>query len=80
MDVNQLKLTEQLKESFDQFIKTKQQILSINNIYNEETNADLGEYARYVIKEGKIGEKRNLINGLNLKIYIHNSDLVLKKF
>lgn len=61
MDVNQLKLTEQLKEGFDQFIKTKQQILSINNIYNEETNTDLGEYARYVIKEGKIAEKRNLI-------------------
>lgn len=80
LDTNQLKLSEQLKESFDQFIKTKQQILSLNNIYNEETNADLEEYARYVIKEGKITEKRNLINGLNLKIYIHNKDLVLKKF
>nr|MCW1949656.1 recombinase family protein [Candidatus Shapirobacteria bacterium] len=29
LDVNQLKLTEQLKEGFEQFIKTKQQILSI---------------------------------------------------
>jgi len=81
IDQDKLNLNEKLKFDLENFTKTKKEILSSNNIYNEENiDPDLGEYARYILKEGTITDKRNLITGLNLEIYLHNRDFVLEKF
>lgn len=81
IDQDKLNLNEKLKFDLENFTKTKKEILSSNNIYNEENiDPDLGEYTRYIFKEGTITDKRNLITGLNLEIYLHNRDFVLEKF
>jgi len=51
-----------------------------NHIFLEDQKIDLTEYARYVSRERIITAKRNLITGLNLEIYLHNKELVLKQF
>ena len=81
LDQNKLNLNGKLKFDLENFTKTKKEILSSNYIYSEENiDPDLGEYARYILKEGTITDKRNLITGLNLEIYLHDKHLVLEKF
>ncbi len=80
LDVQKLNLSEQLKLDLENFTKTKKEILILNNIFPEDQKIDLTEYARYVLREGTITAKRNLIIGLNLDIYLHNKELVLKQF
>lgn len=79
LDIKELHLSEQLKADLENFTKTKKEILILNNIFPEDQQIDLTEYARYVLREGTITAKRNLITGLNLEIYIHNKELVLKQ-
>lgn len=80
LDINKLNLSEQLKLDLENFTKTKKEILILNNIFPEDKEIDLAEYARYILRDGTITEKRNLITGLNLEIYLHNKELVLKQF
>ena len=80
LDIKKLNLSEQLKLDLENFTKTKKEILILNNIFPEDQQTDLAEYARYVLREGTITVKRNLVIGLNLKIYLHNKELVLKQF
>jgi len=79
LDINKLNLSERLKLDLENFTKTKREILILNNIFSEE-EINLTEYSRYILRDGTITEKRNLITGLNLEIYLHNKELVLKQF
>ncbi len=80
LDIQKLNLGEQLKLDLENFTKTKKEILILNNIFPEDQKVDLTEYARYVLREGTITAKRNLITGLNINILIHNKELVIKQF
>ena len=80
LDIKELHLSEQLKADLENFSKTKNEILVLNNIFPEDKEIDLAEYARYILRDGSITEKRNFIIGLNLDIFIHDKELVLKKF
>lgn len=80
LDQDKLNLSERLKIDLENFTRTKREILSLSSVYPEEVIDDLAEYARYVLREGSITDKRNLITGLNLKIYIHNQEPTLRKF
>jgi len=79
LDFNNLNLSERLKLDLENFTKTKKEILILNNIFSDE-EINLTEYSRYILRDGTITEKRNLITGLNLEIYLHNKELVLKQF
>ncbi|MEL7665905.1 MAG: recombinase family protein [Candidatus Shapirobacteria bacterium] len=80
LDQDKLNLSERLKIDLENFTRTKREILSLSSVYPEEVVDDLSEYARYVLREGSITDKRNLITGLNLNIYIHNQEPTFKKF
>lgn len=53
--------------------------VSINTIFPDDQKLDLLEYARYVLREGTITAKRNLITGLNLNLYLHNKEIQTEK-
>lgn len=78
LDLNNLNLSERLKLDLENFTKTKKEILILNNIFSEE-EINLTEYSRYILRDGTITEKRNLITGLNLEIYLHNKELILNR-
>ena len=63
----------------ENFTRTKREILSLSSVYPEEVVDDLAEYARYILREGSITDKRNLITGLNLSIFVHNKEIILKQ-
>jgi DNA invertase Pin-like site-specific DNA recombinase len=79
LDIKELNLSERLKADLENFSKTKNEILVLNNIFTEDKEIDLAEYARYILRDGTITEKRNFIIGLNLNIFIHNKELTLEK-
>lgn len=71
IDMNELEIKEKIKEEIERFRKFQQIILGKKEKTKIE-NVDIGNYARYILREGKDIEKRELLGCLKGKIQLKN--------
>lgn len=70
-----LKLTEKLSTSIEAYSKVKEEVLCEQDINPENVPLDIVSFARHILRNGTIREKRDLIKALGQPMYIHNRHL-----
>ena len=69
---NFLKLTDKLHDSVLTYQSIREEILCEQNINLKDTSLDPVNFARYILLNGKIQEKRDLVLALGKQMYIKN--------
>jgi len=67
-----LKLTEKLKSSVDSYLKIREEILYEQDINPKSVPLDIVNFARHILYNGTIQEKRDLVLALGRQLYIKN--------
>ena len=75
LDITKIKISQSLKDSFEEYKKIACQVLSQQNIDINKDSIDFKSYARYLFKEGSSSEKRELIRGLGIQFNASNATL-----
>lgn len=82
LDINEIGLKKQFQEEVERFNKFQRIVLRMNGKENEIDNQkefDIKTYAKYVLREGSIDEKRELLASLKSKLVLKNKQLILEK-
>jgi DNA invertase Pin-like site-specific DNA recombinase len=83
IDINEIGIKKQFEEEVTRYNKFQNAVLKINNKENEvdvKKEFDIKTYAKYIIKEGKINEKRELLASLKSKLVLNKGKkLILNK-
>ncbi len=79
MDLSKLGIKKKIKEEIERYNKFRSGVLGIET---EKTPAvqelDIRNYAKYILREGKIVEKRELLMNLKSRIYIKKKEIYLE--
>ena len=78
VNLDELGLRKQLKEEVDRYYKF-QGILEIEKQKIETIDVDMRNYAKYVLKEGSVFEKRALLSHLKDRLIFTNKIVTLAK-
>lgn len=81
VDVNEIGLKKQFQEEVERYNKFQRTVLRMNGKENEIDNQkefDIKTYAKYVLKEGSITEKRELLASLKSKLIFNKGKLTLE--
>jgi site-specific DNA recombinase len=71
VDLNELGIKQQFEEEIERYYNFSKKILKQNNIdFNKQKNIDIRNYSKYILKEGSVGEKRNLLFNLKSKLIL----------
>lgn len=70
-----LKLTDKLKSSVDSYLKIREEILYEQDINPNSISLDVVNFARHILYNGTIQEKRDLVLALGKPMYIHNKHI-----
>ena len=76
IDLDEIEIKEKLKIEVERF-KKFQQLLEGTKIKIEVKEIDIRNYAKYILKEGSVIEKRELLSNFKNKISIKNRELIL---
>lgn len=83
IDINEIGLKKQFEEEVERYNRFQNTVLKMNNKENEidkKKEFDIKTYAKYVLKEGKINEKRELLASLKSRLVLNkDKKLTLKK-
>jgi len=83
IDINEIGLKKQFEEEVARYNKFQNTVLKINGKKNEIDKSqefDIKTYMKYVLKDGTIPEKRELLASLKSKLVLNkNKKLTLKK-
>lgn len=75
LDMKNISLSQRLKNSFYEYRKIANQVLTQQSIDIRENDIDIKSYARYLFKEGSSREKGEFIRGLNIPLYLYNKNI-----
>ncbi|MFH1182737.1 MAG: zinc ribbon domain-containing protein [Candidatus Moraniibacteriota bacterium] len=82
LDINEIGLKKQFQEEVEKYNKFQSMVLKMNGKENEvdkQKEFDVKTYAKYVLKEGSMEEKRELLASLKSKLVLQKKVLSLKK-
>jgi len=82
LDINEIELKKQFQEEVEKFNKFQSMVLQMNGKGKEidkQKEFDIKTYAKYVLKEGSIDEKRELMASLKSRLVLAKRVLSLKK-
>lgn len=82
LDINEIGLKKQFQEEVDRYNKFQSMVLRMEGKGKEidkQKEFDIKTYARYVLKEGSMEEKRELLASLKSKLVLSKKVLSLKK-
>ena len=81
MDINEIGLKKQFQEEVERYNKFQKTVLMMNGKeeVNKQKDFDIRTYAKYVLKEGTIVEKRELLTCLKSKVEMKNKKFTLGK-
>lgn len=82
LDVNEIGLKKQFQDEVDRYNRFQKTVLNMNGNekeINKDQEFNIKTYARYVLKEGSIIEKRELLSCLKSKLIMKNKELSLTK-
>lgn len=76
INLNEIGMKEKIKEEV-QRIKSFQSSLLGEKIYLKTTNIDIRNYAKYILRDGRVEEKRELLSCLKSKLFIRDRKLIV---
>lgn len=83
IDINEIGLKKQFEEEVARYNKFQNTVLKMNgneNNIDKEQEFDIKTYAKYILKEGKINEKRELLASLKSRLVLNkDKKLILRK-
>ena len=78
MDLDELGIQGQFKEEVERYHKFNKSVLGIKNKnFKKQKDIDIRNYAKYLLKEGSILEKRELLVNLKSKLVVKNRKVYL---
>ena len=78
IDMDKLGIQGQFKEEVERYYRFSKGVLGINNKdFEKQKEIDIKNYAKYLLKEGSILEKRELLSNLQSKLVIKNKMIIL---
>ncbi|MFZ2975669.1 MAG: hypothetical protein WA055_03540, partial [Candidatus Moraniibacteriota bacterium] len=78
---NEIGIKKQFEEEVERYAKFRQIVLQINGKENEiskEKKVDLRSYAKYILKQGNITEKREILACTKSRLIFKNKQLILE--
>jgi len=81
LDINEIGIKKQFEEELERYSKFRQIVLQINGNENvsKEKEIDLRTYAKYILRQGNITEKREILACTKSRLIFKNKQLVLEK-
>ncbi len=82
LDIDEIGLKKQFEEEIERYNKFQKTVLMMHGKEKDakfQKNFDIRSYAKYVLKEGKITEKRELLASLKSRLIYANKKLTLAK-
>ncbi len=76
IDIDELGIKEKIKAEVERFKKFNQVVLGIKERLNV-TGIDIRNYAKYILREGTIAEKRELLGCLKSAVFLKNKLIYL---
>lgn len=70
--VDQINISEMVKQSMRNYQKIRDDILLKEEIDPKNPEVSISEYANYILKNGSLQEKRDLMETINTPLYLHN--------
>jgi len=71
VDLNELGIQQQFEDEIERYYNFSKRILKQNNIdFNKQKNIDIKNYAKYILREGSISEKRDLLFNLKSRLIL----------
>lgn len=77
LDVNELGMKNKFEEEVKRYNKFQRNVLGLPDTSNATGSIDLKTYAKYLLKEGSVIEKRELLSCMKSKLIIKNKVLTL---
>lgn len=78
VSVDELGLRKRLEEEFERHLKF-QRMIGVPDLKKTKVDADMRQYAKYILQEGNIFEKRELLNDLKSRIILQNKQITILK-
>lgn len=79
VDLNQLGIKEKIENEIDRYYKFKTSVLGESDTKkNKQKDLDIKNYAKYILKEGSVYEKRDLLSNLRSKLILKDKKLMLE--
>jgi hypothetical protein len=81
INLDELGTREKIEKEVKRFRKFQSEVLKVKNekIGQEEAEIDVRNYAKYILKEGTMSEKRELLANLKSKLILKNKTISLEK-
>lgn len=79
IDLDTLGIQGQFKEEVERYYKFSRSILKIDpSDFKNQKDTDMRNYAKYILREGTVLEKRELLTNLQSKLVMRNKKIILK--
>ena len=78
-DLDEFGMREKIKKEIERYHKFQSKVLGFNNKEKEQKEIDIRNYAKYILKDGSIMEKRELLTCFKSRLFIKNKILYLEK-
>ncbi len=78
LDVNELGMKYKFEEEVKRYNKFQRNVLGMSAAGNSAKDVDLKTYAKYLLKEGSVIEKRELLSCMKSRLVIRNKILALE--
>ena len=79
LDINDLGLKHQFNEEIERYYKFSKGLLGLKDAdFNKQKSIDMKNYAKYVLREGSIIEKREVLGCLESKLVMMDKKVICK--
>jgi len=79
LDINELGIKHQFNDEIERYYKFSKGVLGVAGVdFDKQKDIDIRNYAKYVLREGTIIEKRDVLRCLESKLMVRNKQLSLK--
>jgi hypothetical protein len=79
LELDQIGMKEKLQEEIDRYHKFTQGVLGLTEQESKLPRVDLKLYAKYILREGKPEEKREILGQIENRIILQDSKIILKQ-
>lgn len=77
VNINELGLRQRLADEIARFNISRRSVLGSTDKIKNADDTDIRNYAKYILKEGSVSEKRELLRNLRSRILYKDKTLVL---
>ncbi len=79
LGINELGIKRQFNEEIERYYRFSKRVLGVTEIdFDRQKEIDMRNYAKYVLREGSILEKREVLGSLESRLVMENKKLIIK--